>query len=242
MGCAVAFENVKFQWPGASAPLLDAFSLHLQDGTATALVGASGCGKSTLLRLAASLLQPTSGAVRTEGAQPARRAFAFQAPNLLPWRTLAQNVGLPLELSGAPPNASERVHEALAQVGLSDAHALYPHQLSGGMQMRASLARCLVTRPDVLLLDEPFGALDALTRKDAWMVFQDAWTTAGATVLLVTHDIDEAVLLCDRVVVLGGRPLEVRADISVPFARPRPPSLRHDPAFGALVASLESAL
>ena len=237
MAEAVRLEGVDFRWGGDGPPLLEGFSLSCAAGAVTAIVGASGSGKSTLLRLMAGLATPTAGAVHTGAPGPGALAYVFQAPTLLPWRTLRENVAVPVALVGGDASA---VDAALERVGLADAAARLPRALSGGMQMRASLARALVTRPRVLLLDEPFSALDAITRRRLHGVFSEAWR--GATVVLVTHDIDEAVLLADRVVVLGGRPLRVRADLPVPLSRPRGAALRHDPAVAALIQQVEGAL
>lgn len=239
---AVHFRDVRFTWPGAATALLDGFTATAAPATVTALVGPSGCGKSTLLRLAAGLLSPSAGTVDAGGAAPGDRAYVFQAPTLLPWRTVAENVGLPLEILGDLAPDDPRVRAALAQVELTEAAHQLPHQLSGGMQMRASLARALVTRPTLLLLDEPFSALDAATRRRVQQVFARAWTDAGATVLLVTHDLDEAVLLADRVLTLGERPLQVTRSVEVDLPSPRTPELRHDPALGRLVRTLEAVL
>lgn len=233
----VQFSQVCFAWPGARESLLADFSLTAEAAAVTAIVGPSGSGKSTLLRLAAGLLAPSAGTITAGPAGPGHRAYVFQSPTLLPWRTVSENVGLPLELAGKPDAAA--VQDALSKVDLTHAAHLLPRQLSGGMQMRASLARALVTQPELLLLDEPFGALDALTRRQVQQVFQAAWQRAQATVLLVTHDIDEAVRLSDRVIAVGDSPLRVRADVPIPLSHPRG---RHDPAVGALVEQIEGAL
>ena len=235
----VDLTQLGFQWPDASGPLFADLSHRFEPGTVTALVGRSGCGKSTLLRLAAGLLSPTAGAVRRPDGPV---GFVFQSPTLLPWRSVADNVALPLELAGLGAQAAERVPAALESVGLTAAAAQLPGALSGGMQMRASLARALVTRPPLLLMDEPFGALDALTRREAWAVVQRAWAEAGATVLLVTHDIDEAVLLADSVVVLGGTPAQIRGTVPISLPRPRRADHRFEPAVADAVRRVEALL
>lgn len=241
-GRGVRFEAVRFGWPG-EPPLFDELSLSVEPGAIVALVGASGCGKSTLLRLAAGLLTPILGRVE---APDGERAFVFQRPTLLPWRTVAANVRLPLELGEAEGDTDAAVASALAKVGLSGDADKLPRALSGGMQMRASLARALVTRPSLMLLDEPFGALDALTRRSLHAVFLDLWRQERFTALLVTHDIDEAVLLADRVLVMrsatDGAPALIGGDQPVRLPRPRSRELLHDPALGALSRSLEAML
>jgi len=224
----VRFESTSFHWPDGT-PLAEELNLEVQTGAITALVGPSGCGKSTLLRLAAGLLEPTGGQV-TRSADPC--AFVFQAPTLLPWRSLRENVALPVELG-----ASGDVDAALADVELAEHASKLPSQLSGGQQMRASLARALVTSPGLVLMDEPFAALDAITRRRVRDTFLDK--LGGRTVLLVTHDVDEAVVLADRVVVLGGPPVGIRLDLHIELPRPR---RVHDAGLGDLVRQLEGAL
>lgn len=233
----MSLSDVRFGWSGAP-PLLDGLDLSARAGEITALVGASGCGKSTVLRLVAGLLRPERGQIQ---APDGERAFVFQSPTLLPWRTVEENVRLPLELRHAP-DAGPRVAEALARVGLSEAARQLPRQLSGGMRMRVSLARALVTQPALMLMDEPFSALDPITRKRLQQEFLQLWERLRFTVLLVSHDIDEAVLLADRIFVLGGRPARVKLQVEVDLPRPRPPELLHDPRLGALAARVEAAL
>lgn len=233
---AVRLVDAGFAWPG-SAPVIAALNLEVPPGQLIALLGPSGCGKSTLLRLAAGLLAPTQGRVEVGAGD---RAFVFQRPNLLPWRRVWDNVALPLALRG--PVDAARVDAALARVGLREAAQRWPHELSGGMQMRASLARALVTTPSLMLLDEPFSALDALTRARIHQEFLTLWGALAFTALLVTHDPDEAVLLADRVVVLRGPPLAVALDVPVPLPRPRHPALLHDGRLGALVEQAVAAL
>ncbi len=239
----VVLEGVGLTWSGATSPLLRDFSLSLGAGRLTALVGPSGCGKSTLLRLIAGLLDPDAGRVEPGRQPPGAAAFVFQQPTLLPWRSVADNVALPLQLIGVPHDERQaEVSQALADVELSDAVDLLPGALSGGMRMRVSLARAWVGDPRLVLLDEPFAALDALTRRRVQARFLAQWEERRPTAVLVTHDIDEALLLADRVVVLGGEPLQVRADVDVPLARPRGLAMRHDPALAALAAQVEAVL
>lgn len=201
--------------------VIDGLDLSLRAGQFTVLLGRSGCGKSTLLRVLAGLDREIEGGVLV----PERRAVAFQAPRLMPWKRVWRNVllGLP----GRPERA--RAERALAEVGLEHRTDAWPKTLSGGEAQRASLARALVREPDLLLLDEPFGALDALTRIKAQRLVAELWQRRGCAVLLVTHDVDEALLLADRVLVMDeGR---IAYDTEVPLARPRSVG---DPGFAAL--------
>lgn len=232
------FSSVRFSWPGADAPLIDGLSLELAAGAITAVVGPSGSGKSTLLRLAAGLLRPEQGEVT--GAARGEMAFVFQSPNLLPWRTIRDNVALPLQLRGAPrAERRSRADEVLARVGLAEVAGSLPRALSGGMKMRASLARALVTEPRILLMDEPFSALDTFTRRQMHAEFLGLWQRTGLTVMFVTHDLEEAVSLSDRVVVIAGRPLAIVRDEPIGLPRPRP---RHDAALLDIVRALEQAM
>ncbi|MFJ8212072.1 ABC transporter ATP-binding protein [Streptomyces sp. NPDC096033] len=209
--------------------VIDGLDLTLRTGEFTVLLGRSGCGKSTLLRVLAGLDREIEGDVRV----PERRAVAFQAPRLMPWKRVWRNVllGLP----GKP--GRERAELALAEVGLEHRTDAWPKTLSGGEAQRASLARALVREPDLLLLDEPFGALDALTRIKAQQLVARLWQRRGCAVLLVTHDVDEAVLLADRVLVMdAGR---IAYDTQVPLERPREVG---DPGFAALRARLLTEL
>lgn len=230
------FDDARFAWPSGEE-ILSGLSLDLAPGQVVAFVGKSGCGKSTLLRLAAGLSAPTGGVVDVQGA---RLAFVFQRPNLLPWRTVAENVALPLSLQGAEDPAA--VAAALAQVGLADAAHKLPQALSGGMQMRVSIARALVSQPTLLLLDEPFSALDALTRARLHRELGQILDERGFTTLLVTHDLHEAALLADRVVALGGPPLRVLLDLPVALDAPRGRRDLYDPRVGALVREVRAAL
>ncbi len=216
-------------------------------GATTALVGPSGCGKSTILRMVAGLDAPTGGAVRIGAETPdavrarGQMAVAFQDPSLLPWRTVAGNVALARHLARLPPDA-QAVARLIDMVGLKGFEARRPAELSGGMRQRAAIARCLVTDPRVLLLDEPFGAVDELTRRRLNVELPPLWAARGTTTLLVTHSVTEAVLLSDRVVVLSARPARVVADIAVPLPRPRRMDQIDTAPFRALAATITAAL
>jgi NitT/TauT family transport system ATP-binding protein len=207
-------------------PALRSITLDVNEGEFVTVVGRSGCGKSTLLRIVAGLLAPTSGEVSVAG-EPVRRpragvAVVFQRPALLPWRSVLDNVMLPAEIHRWPRREYRaRAHELLELVGLSGFERRLPHELSGGMQQRVALCRSLLTSPEVLLMDEPFSALDALTREEMSAGLQDLHMRLRTTVMFVTHSIDEAVLLGDRVVVMTERPGEIRTILDVEVPRPR---------------------
>ena len=204
-------------------------NLEIARGQFVSIVGPSGCGKSTFLRLVAGLDSPTSGELRVEGHDPLGLAFVFQDATLLPWRSVAHNITLPLELRREA--AAERVAQTLELVGLTDFAAAYPAQLSGGMRMRVSIARALVTRPQILLLDEPFGALDEITRQRLNEELLRLWQEDHWTSLFVTHNVSEAVFLSQRVLVMSARPGRILADIPIPFPYPRSAYLRSAPEF-----------
>ena len=208
---------------------LDGFSLEVRPGSFTSLIGPSGCGKSTVLNLLAGLSRPTSGAIGWgEDGRP-DIGFVFQEPTLMPWATVAENVALPLTLAGKPADVSE----PLAKVGLGAFAGAYPRQLSGGMKMRASIARALAASPSLLLLDEPFGALDEITRFDLIDQLLALWLDQRFTALFVTHSITESVFMSERVVVMGGKPGRVLADIAIDEPFPRLPGFRAEPRYAA---------
>lgn len=201
-------------------------SFEVPGGSITALIGPNGCGKSTLLRIVAGLLPADRGRVELDGEAVSgpdpRVGFVFQEPRLLPWRDAAANVGYPLELAGwEPSRRDEQVHDLLGLVGLSDFARARPHELSGGMRQRVSIARALALGPGVLILDEPFSALDALTRERFNAELVRLWRATATTILLVTHSIAEAVFLADQVVVLSPRPAGVAAVVPVDLDRAR---------------------
>lgn len=220
---------------------LAGIDLTVNDGEFVAIVGPSGCGKTTLLR-AAGGLEPLDAGTIARGAGAGSVAFCFQEARLLPWRTTLDNVALPLELSRVPaPERNGRATEALERMRIADAARALPHQLSGGMRMRAAMARALVTRPRTLLLDEPFGALDEVTRYELDEELRQLQQAEGITAMLVTHSIPEAVFLADRVVVLSPRPARVVLRESVALG-PRDGGVRTSDAFNAHVRSVSDAL
>ena len=221
-----------YQSDFSSVPALAKVNLTVGDGEFVALLGPSGCGKSSLLRIAAELLRPTAGSVQIysstnkENGRP-KTALVFQEYALFPWRTVIENVAFSLEMRGVP--RAERLAQAqdvLVRVGLESFSAAYPHQLSGGMRQRVGIARALAAQPEVLLMDEPFGALDAQTRTVLQEELLRVWESERKTVLYVTHSIDEAVYMSDRVVLLTARPGRIKAEYSVELPRPRNMEMR----------------
>jgi len=218
----VTFEKARRWYPGAAAPAVPGMDLEIGDGEFMVLVGPSGCGKSTLLRCIAGLMRPTGGKVvlndKVIDGVPDNLAVVFQdySRSLLPWLTVRDNVALPLRRRGmAKKERRSAAEQALKSVDLSDAGTKYPWQLSGGMQQRVSIARALAYRPALMLMDEPFGSVDAQTREDLEDLVLNVRGTDGMTILLVTHDIDESVYVGDRVVVLGRNPGRIRAELPV---------------------------
>ncbi len=221
---------------------LDGMSLAVQPGEFVSLLGPSGCGKSTALRLIAGLTAPSAGTVAWEGG-PTRLGFVFQEPTLMPWRTVSGNVRLPLQMAGLSRRTAEpTVAEALARVGLTGFERAYPRQLSGGMRMRVSIARAIATRPGVLLMDEPFAALDEITRGRLNDDLLALWREGGLTVIFVTHSVYESVYLSSRIVVMAPRPGRVVADIAVQPPVARDEAYRTAPGYIADCRTVSAAL
>lgn len=246
-------ENVRVRFgKGDDAFLaLDQTNLTVRPGDFVAMVGPSGCGKSTILKLVAGLLQPSDGNVfvagREIGAEKIGIGMAFQNPTMLPWLTIRENIMLPLKIVKPFANTfgrdrktvfRDRAEALLARVGLSGFGDRRPWELSGGMLQRANLCRALIHEPALLMLDEPFGALDQFTREELWSVLQDLWIETKPTVFLVTHDLREAAFLASRILVMSARPGRVTEDRAVGFSRPRTLETTFEPAFSDLTNEL----
>ncbi|MCK9910646.1 ABC transporter ATP-binding protein, partial [Microbacteriaceae bacterium K1510] len=219
--------------------LLHQFDMQVEEGEFVSLIGPSGVGKSTLFQLASGLLRPDAGTIALDGIVETnllgKVAYMPQKDLLLPWRTVTENAALPLELQGVPKReAREQVIERLALFGLAGCADAYPDQLSGGMRQRVSFLRTILTGCDLMLLDEPFSALDGITRLEMQEWLLEMWQRLGSTVIMITHDIEEAMLLADRVIVLLDTPLSEPIEMAIPLERPRRPETRHDPGFQKL--------
>ena len=251
MNAFVSLDNISHAYGGnIGTPAVDGLSLAIREGEFAAVVGPSGCGKSTLMKLATGLQFPFKGTVQVDGqtvTRPVKIAgMAFQAPTLLPWRSTLDNLLLPLEI--VEPHRSQmrarkheyaaRAKDLLASVGLRDQGDKYPWELSGGMQQRTSLCRALIHEPKLLMLDEPFGALDAFTREELWCVIRDLQAARKITIILVTHDLREAVFLADRIFVMSSRPGRIIAERVIDLPRPRDLDVTFTPQFSALVQEL----
>ena len=227
--------------------VLDGVDLEIVEGDFVSILGESGCGKTTLLRIAAGLIPPSRGRVVVEGqpiSQPTRdMGFVFQQSVLLEWRTVMENILLPIEIFGlAPRDYRQKARDLLKMMGLGHAEAHYPIQLSGGMQQRVAIARALIMDPSILFMDEPFGALDAITREQMNMELLRIWSMTGSTALFITHDIAEAAFLSDRVVVLASRPGRIKKIFDVDLPRPRLAEHRFDDRFVMLCKEMKQCM
>lgn len=243
---SIVLDNVSMDFAtrdGVGIRAVDTTTLEIKSGEFVSVLGPSGCGKSTLLRIIAGLVTPTGGHVSIGGQQvdgPSRRVgIAFQQPVLFPWFTIRENIGLPAKIQKVPAaEIDSRVNDLLATIKLSNLGDKYPNELSGGMRQRVAIARSLITSPSVILMDEPFGALDAITKEHMHDELLNIWNQSNATVFFITHDISEAVYLSDRVLVMSPRPGSIVADIPIDFPRPRGEQTRRDPKFTALAAAM----
>ncbi|MGD9750132.1 MAG: ABC transporter ATP-binding protein [Acidimicrobiia bacterium] len=239
----------RFDSRGEQTVALQDVDLTIAQGAFVSIIGPSGCGKSTMLRIFADLMAPTDGVAMVKGRTPhqARRdrefAMVFQSPNLLPWKSVLRNVTLPLQIMELPKEEREaRAREMLSLVGLDGFESRLPHQLSGGMQQRVAIARALSMHPGVLFMDEPFGALDEITRDRLNLELMDIWQRLSPTVLFITHSIGEAVYLSTQVVVMSPRPGRITATIDIDLPYPRTASVRDQPRFYELVGEVRAAL
>lgn len=256
MTATIDIDDVTLTYKGASGDVLAlrGTTMHIKKGEFAAVVGPSGCGKSSLMKLTTGLVRPDVGDITIFGDQvrgPVKIAgMAFQSPHMLPWRKILENVLLPLEI--VQPHRSQfrakkeeyrqRARDLLATVGLAGFEDRYPWELSGGMQQRASLCRALIHEPALLMLDEPFAALDAFTREELWCVLRDLWQKLQFTVILVTHDLREAVFLADRVHVMSARPGRIVLTKDIVFPRPRDLDICYQPAFTDIVQELRAKI
>ncbi|MEK9563714.1 MAG: ABC transporter ATP-binding protein [Deltaproteobacteria bacterium] len=250
----VDIDEVSVSYNLGEPPVLEGASLKMSKGEFVALVGPSGCGKSTFMKLMSGLLKADQGSVVVANQDVTRPlgnvGMAFQNSVMLPWRTTLNNLLLPLEIARPHRETFRQKREAhankaielLKSVGLKDVAEKYPWELSGGMRQRASLCRALIHEPEVLMLDEPFGALDAFTREELWCVLRDLWQERKFTVLLVTHDLIESAFLADRVLVMSNRPGRVIMELEIPFERPRDLDIRFEKEFVDIVHQLRDQI
>lgn len=222
---------------------LENISFSLRAREFVCFLGPSGSGKTTLLRLIANLIKPTSGEINFMFGHPPKIGMVFQQPNLMPWRSVLDNIKLPLELENEDNDvANQKAKDMIELVGLKGFEDSYPRDLSGGMAQRVGLARGLIHDPDLLLLDEPFASLDALTRERMWTELSNLWQAKQKTVIMVTHSINESLFLADRVFVLTQRPGKIKLDMSVDLPRPRKDDVRYTSHFGKLAKKLREAI
>ncbi len=247
-GPALSFSQVIHRYEKRGQPSVHALNevdLSIEPGKFVAIVGPSGCGKTTLLRMAAGLLTPTEGKILIHGERIEKPrpdvSMIFQDSVMLPWFNVIDNVTLPLRIRGENMEAArDQAQHLLSRVGLGDFAQSFPKELSGGMRQRAAIVRSLITKPRLLLMDEPFGALDALTREKMNLTLAQIAEESGATVLLITHSISEAVFLADRIIVMTARPARIADDIAVPLARPRTRETLKEPVFQNLLEQVRS--
>jgi NitT/TauT family transport system ATP-binding protein len=239
----LALRNIAKIFPNGVQALAD-FNFELMGGEFASLLGPSGCGKSTVLRIISGLTEPTSGKMEwmDSARGPQQLGYVFQEPTLMPWASIARNVALPLKLQGWPENADKRVSEALARVGLTEFEGVYPRELSGGMKMRASIARALVTEPNLLLMDEPFAALDEITRFRLNNDLLALWHSLQKTVVFVTHSVFESVYLSQRVIVMTSRPGRVFTQLVIDAPYPRDERFRTSGAYAGYCRRVSEAL
>ncbi len=242
-GVSVVLREISHHYLG-TGPILEGVNLKVEEGEFTSILGPSGCGKSTLLRLLAALERPAQGTIEFgPPSVPLIRGFVFQEPRLLPWRTVLGNVSLPLELKGmSKKEAQPKATEALIRIGLADSLQKYPSQLSGGMKMRVSVARALVFQPNLLLLDEPFSALDEYSRLALQDDLRVLWSSSKMTVIFVTHSVAEAVYLSERVIVFSQRPARIFGDTAVDLPTSRDASIRMENQFGSAMKGVSQFL
>jgi len=246
---AIGIDAIEQTFVTSAGPVkaLAGIDLAIREGEFVSVVGPSGCGKSTLMRIVAGLVRPTAGEVRIGGrlidSPAADVGIVFQKATLLPWRNVVDNIALQLDMRDLPRAArAERLRELIRLAGLSGFETALPHQLSGGMQQRVALCRALIHDPAILLMDEPFGALDAMTRETMNAELQRIWMESRKTVLFITHSISEAIFLSDRVVIMSARPGRVAEIVEIDLPRPRGFDLIGDPRFAAAVATVRKAL
>jgi NitT/TauT family transport system ATP-binding protein len=239
----LALRNIAKIFPNGVQALAD-LNFELTGGEFASLLGPSGCGKSTVLRIISGLTEPTSGKMEwlDSARGPQQLGYVFQEPTLMPWASIARNVALPLKLQGWPENAEKRVSEALARVGLTEFEGVYPRELSGGMKMRASIARALVTEPNLLLMDEPFAALDEITRFRLNNDLLALWHSLQKTVVFVTHSVFESVYLSQRVIVMTSRPGRVFTELVIDAPYPRDERFRTSGAYAGYCRRVSEAL
>jgi NitT/TauT family transport system ATP-binding protein len=240
----------EFRYDGRHMTAVDSVSFGIRKGEFVALLGPSGCGKSTILNMVAGLIPRSGGEVLIDDAPSEfgqvnpKVGYVFQRDTVFPWRTVEANVGYGLEIAKVPkPDRVERVAKALRDVGLAEFAKSFPRMLSGGMRQRVALMRTLITRPEILLMDEPFGALDTHTKLEMHAILLELWERERQTVLFVTHDLGEALTLADRIILLSARPGRLKEDFQVPFPRPRDPvALRETPEFSRLYSHIWRSL